>query len=177
MTLNKGQTNHKKIRAIERDMNKYFDFVKQQREEHKKNIFENQYEKEANKQSDELEEWNEKYERYGLQPFRRDHLKQYLSYLKGLQLEVEVGDFYGAKQHYIDSLTETVYVNHRIRKQTLERLMSINQKIGGQRSSPEKVFISRYYLKEKWVQIILDAQSFSNTKTLKACMMLPKMIF
>lgn len=39
------------------------------------------------------------------------------------------------------------------------------------------MFISRYYLKEKWVQIILDAQSFSNTKALKTCMVLPKMIF
>lgn len=28
-TVNKGQTNQKKIKAIERDMNKYFDFVKQ----------------------------------------------------------------------------------------------------------------------------------------------------
>jgi hypothetical protein len=126
-TINKGQTNQKKIKAIERDMNKYFEFVKQQREDElRKNLAENAYEKEALKHSDELEDWNEKHERYGLQPFRRDHLKQYLSYLKGLQLEVEVGDFYGAKQHYIDSLTETVYVNHRIRKQTLEKLMSIN---------------------------------------------------
>lgn len=116
-TINKGQTNQRKIKAIERDMNKYFEFVKLQ---------DNPYEKEALKQDDEPEDRNEKHERYGLQPFRRDHLKQYLSYLKGLQLEVEVGDFYGAKQHYIDSLTETVYVNHRIRKQTLEKLMSIN---------------------------------------------------
>lgn len=45
------------------------------------------------------------------------------------------------------------------------------------RNTPEKIFISRYYLKEKWVQIILDTQSFSNTKTLKTCMILPKMIF
>lgn len=66
-------------------------------------------------------------------------------------MEVELGDFYGAKQHYIDSLTETVYINHRIRKQTLEKLMSIDYKIGGVRDSPEKVFLSRYYLKEKCV--------------------------
>lgn len=90
---------------------------------------------------------------------------------------MEVGDFYGAKKHYIDSLTETVYVNHRIRKQTLEKLMNINKKIGGLRDFPEKIFISRYYLKEKWVQVILDAQSFSNKKTLRTCMILPKMIF
>lgn len=35
--------------------------------------------------------------------------------------------------------------------------MNINKKIGGSRDFPEKVFISRYYLKEKWVQVILDA--------------------
>ena len=29
----------------------------------------------------------EKYERLGLQQFRKDHLKQYLYYLRGLQLE------------------------------------------------------------------------------------------
>lgn len=55
--------------------------------------------------------------------------------------------------------------------------MSIDYKIGGIRDSPEKVFLSRYYLKEKCVQVVLDTQSFSNTKTLKACMNLPKMIF
>lgn len=127
--------------------------------------------------NEEVDLWDDKHERYGLQPFRKDHLKQYLSYLKGLQLELEIGDFYGAKQHYIDSLTETVFINHRIRKQTLEKLMSIDYKIGGVRDSPEKVFLSRYYLKEKCVQVVLDTQSFSNTKTLKACMNLPKMIF
>jgi hypothetical protein len=39
----------------------------------------------------------EKFERFGLQQFKRDHLYQYIDYLKGLQLEIEVGDFYGAK--------------------------------------------------------------------------------
>jgi hypothetical protein len=58
----------------------------------------------------------EKYERFGLQLFKKDHLFQYLAYLKGLQKELEVGDFYGAKDFYIESLTKTVYVNHRIRK-------------------------------------------------------------
>lgn len=65
-------------------------------------------------------------ERYGLQLFKRDHLLQYLKYLKGLQLELEIGDFYGAKNYYIQSLTKTIFVNHRIRKLTLERLISIN---------------------------------------------------
>lgn len=55
--------------------------------------------------------------------------------------------------------------------------MSINKKIGGQKEFPEKIFLSRYYLKEKWVQVVLDVQSFSNKKTLKTCMQLPKMIF
>jgi len=55
--------------------------------------------------------------------------------------------------------------------------MNINRKIGFPRESPEKIFISRYYLKQKNVQVIFDVQSFSNTKTLKSCMNLPKMIF
>lgn len=55
--------------------------------------------------------------------------------------------------------------------------MNINKKIGGRSEYAELVFISKYYLKEKWVQVVLDAQSFTNTKTLKACMQLPKMIF
>ena len=29
--------------------------------------------------------------------------------------------------------------------------MNINKKIGGVRDFPEKIFLSRYYLKEKWV--------------------------
>jgi hypothetical protein len=36
-------------------------------------------------------------ERYGLKQFKKDHIKQYHKYLKGLQLELEMGDFYGAK--------------------------------------------------------------------------------
>lgn len=62
-------------------------------------------------------------------------------------MELEIGDFYGAKQYYIESLTKTVHVNHRIRKETLERLMTINKKIGFPKDSPEKTLISRYYIK------------------------------
>jgi len=102
---------------------------------------------------------------------------QYINYLKGLQLEIEMGDFYGAKQYYIAALTKTVYVNHRIRKQTLERLIRINQRIGFPKDSPEKVLISRYFIKQKYVQVLLDISSFPNTKTLKATMNLPKMLF
>lgn len=39
----------------------------------------------------------EKQERFGLQLFKLDHLRQYIYYLKGLQLELEMGDFYMAK--------------------------------------------------------------------------------
>lgn len=89
----------------------------------------------------------ENYERFGLQLFRKDHLKQYMAYLKGLQREYEIGDFYGAKQFYIDSLVQTVYVNHRIRRATLQHIMGINKRIGFPRDSPEKQLISRYYVK------------------------------
>ena len=88
-----------------------------------------------------------------------------------------MGDFYGAKQYYIRSLTTTVYVNHRIRKDTLQRLISINQRIGYPKDSPEKTLISRYYIKQKYVQVLLDTSSFSNTKTLKATMQLASMLF
>mmetsp|Transcript_14635 Transcript_14635/g.22695 ORF Transcript_14635/g.22695 Transcript_14635/m.22695 type:complete len:107 (+) Transcript_14635:3044-3364(+) len=75
------------------------------------------------------------------------------------------------------SLTETVYVNHRIRKETLNRLISINKRIGYPKDSPEKSLISRYYIQQKYVQVIVDTSSFPNTKTLKSTMTLPKMIF
>jgi hypothetical protein len=39
----------------------------------------------------------EKYERFGLSLFKKDHLFQYINYLKGLQMELEMGDFYAAK--------------------------------------------------------------------------------
>jgi len=37
--------------------------------------------------------------------------------------------------------------------------------------------ISRYFIKQKYVQILLDTSSFPNTKTLKSTMNLPKMLF
>jgi hypothetical protein len=80
--------------------------------------------------SDQYKGHLEKMERFGLKLFKRDHLMQYIMYLKGIQLELEMGDFYGAKKEYINSLTKTIYVNHRIRKLALERLISINHKIG-----------------------------------------------
>lgn len=119
----------------------------------------------------------EQSERFGLQLFKKDHLFQYINFLKGLQLELEIGDFYGAKQYYIESLTKTVYVNHRIRKETLSRLLTINKKIGFPKESPEKTLISRYYIKQKYVQVLLDTSSFPNTKTLKQTMNLAKMLF
>ena len=119
----------------------------------------------------------ERYERFGLSLFRKDHLFQYINYLKGLQMELEMGDFYAAKQFYVKSLTDTVYVNHRIRKDTLLRLLSINKRIGFPKESPEKSLVSRYFIKQKYVQVILDVSSFPNTKILKATMNLPKMLF
>lgn len=88
-----------------------------------------------------------------------------------------MGDFYAAKQFYVKSLTDTVYVNHRIRKDTLLRLLSINKRIGFPKESPEKSLVSRYFIKQKYVQVILDVSSFPNTKILKATMNLPKMLF
>ena len=94
---------------------------------------------------------------------------------------MEIGDFYDAKGHYIDSLINRAYVNHRIRKEALLRLMFINKRIpkeiGAPKDSPEKILVSRYFISQKYVQVILDTSSFSNTKTLKSTMNLPKMIF
>lgn len=58
-----------------------------------------------------------------------------------------MGNFYGAKHFYVESLTKTNFTNHRIRKETLQRLWSINKKIGGNYESPEKILLSRYYVK------------------------------
>lgn len=118
----------------------------------------------------------EQFERFGLHLFKQNHLFQYLSYLKGLLLEQEVGDFYGAKQHYLISLTKTSSVNHRIKKETLFRLMNINKKMG-LKETPEKALLSKYYIKQKYVQILFDSSSFPNSKILKSTMALPKMLF
>ena len=55
--------------------------------------------------------------------------------------------------------------------------MSINKRIGFPKDSPEKTLISRYFIKQKYVQVMLDASSFPNTKTLKSTMNLTKMLF
>lgn len=62
-------------------------------------------------------------------------------------MEIEMGDFYQAKRHYLEALTKTTYVNHRIRKQTLDKLMCINQKIGFPADNPEMRLFSRYLIK------------------------------
>ena len=116
-------------------------------------------------------------ERFGLKQFKPGHLKQYLKYLYGMHQELEMSDFYQAKKCYIEALTETVYVNHRIKKQTLERLININLKIGLPKDSPEKIMLSRYFIKQKYVQMLIDTSSFSNTKSLKQTMTLAKMLF
>jgi hypothetical protein len=119
----------------------------------------------------------EKYERFGLQLFRKDHLVQYMNFLKGLQREYEIGDFYGAKQHYVNALVDTVYVNHRIRKKTLEHILEINRRIGFPTDSPERALISRYFITQKHVQVLFDASSFPNNKIQRYCMQLPRMLF
>ena len=43
--------------------------------------------------------------------------------------------------------------------------------------SPEKILLSRYYVKQKSVQMLLDQSSFGNTKILKSTMYLAKMLF
>lgn len=99
--------------------------------------------------------------------------------------ELEYGNFYEAKTHYMKSLIDKSYVNHKIRQECLLRLMSINTRIHKGLNipnalpyeSPEKIMLARYYVKKKYVQIIIDTDSFKNSKTLKATMLLPKMIF
>jgi len=62
-------------------------------------------------------------------------------------MELGVGDFYAAKKHYMNSIVKFSNVNHRIRKETLYRLMGINKRIGFQNELPEKILLSRYYVK------------------------------
>ena len=42
--------------------------------------------------------------RYGLQELKDYAIFQYIFFLKGLQLELELGDFYAAKKYYMKSL-------------------------------------------------------------------------
>jgi len=73
--------------------------------------------------------------------------------------ELEIGNFYEAKQHYMDSLINKSYVNHKIRQECLLRLMSINTRIEKVANipnslpyeSPEKIMLARYYVKKKYV--------------------------
>ena len=117
------------------------------------------------------------FERFGLQEFKKDHLGQYIFYLKGLQQELEFDNQSKAKEFYIDSLTRTMFVDHRIRKEALIRLITINKKLNPKKELIEKTFIQRYFIKQKYVQVILDASSFNNTKLLRQTMNLPKTIF
>lgn len=51
----------------------------------------------------------------------------FLNYLKGVQVETEEHDLQKAKRHFIDSLIGSEFINHRIRKLTLLRLVEINR--------------------------------------------------
>ena len=62
-----------------------------------------------------------------------------------------------------------MFINQRIYKEIGDRDLI--------KDSPEKILVSRYFVTQKYVQVILDTSSFSNTKTLKSTMNLPKMIF
>lgn len=68
-------------------------------------------------------------ERFGLEIFKYDHLIQYSNYLKGLSAELQANDIQVAKSYYMEALTGTTSVNHKIRKQTLARLMNVNLQI------------------------------------------------
>lgn len=70
-----------------------------------------------------------------------------------------------------------MFVDHRIRKEALIRLITINKKLNPKKELIEKTFIQRYFIKQKYVQVILDASSFNNTKLLRQTMNLPKTIF
>ena len=64
----------------------------------------------------------ERCERFGLEIFKYDHLMQYSNYLKGLSSELQANDIPAAKSYYMEALTSTASVNHKVRKQTLTRL-------------------------------------------------------
>jgi hypothetical protein len=118
-------------------------------------------------------------QRYGLNECKNYHLYQYINYLKGLQLEFECGDFYAAKHFYMKSLTDAAYVDNRIRFKTMNRMISIDNRIGTCKfkSSPYYSLMSRYYIKEKYVQVLFDASSFTNVKVLMSAFNLVRMIY
>ena len=78
-----------KIKALEKEMIKFVTIFKKTTNEDM-NVNETIQDEQRLRQM-------EKQERFGLQLFKKDHLFQYINYLKGLQLELEIGDFYGAK--------------------------------------------------------------------------------
>jgi len=59
--------------------------------------------------------------------------------------------------------------------------MGINTRIEQNRIErnifPEMIMLSRYYVKKKYVQVIVDIDSFTSSKTLQATMQLPLLIF
>ena len=58
------------------------------------------------------------------------------------------------------------------------KLMAINKENKQTNiESPEKLLLQRYYIKQNYVQVILDATSFNAHKMLKYSMNLPKLIF
>lgn len=67
LSADKGKTNLKKLEAIEKDMIKFFEIIKHTQEDNdNKNGMKNAFEKENQKNIDELDDWNKEYERYGL---------------------------------------------------------------------------------------------------------------
>jgi hypothetical protein len=118
-------------------------------------------------------------DRYGLNETKNYALYQYINYLKGLQLEFECGDFYAAKHFYMKSLNEAAFLDNRIRFKTMNRLISIDNRIGKItfKNSPYYSLMSRFYIKEKQVQVLFDASSFTNVKVLASTFNLVRMIY
>ena len=117
------------------------------------------------------------YERFGMHLSRKDQILHYISYLKGMQAEFELGDLEQAKANYIDSLTCSTRINHRIRKNSLQRLLTINAIMGVSQQMPERMLMQKYCVTRKAVQVLFDASSFQSNKSLRNMMNLPKMIY
>lgn len=121
------------------------------------------------------------YERYGMDIIQPGLLQQHLHYLRGLQCEMQENNQAIAKKHYLNALTLmdesfSPPVNHRIRKETLQRLLDINTFLGVS-VNPERVLLSSYVINQKHVQVLIDMSSFTHARSLQAMMKLPMVVF
>lgn len=104
----------------------------------------------------------------------RDHFLQYIQFIYGLNAELNLENKTAARNCYMVSLTGTLQINHYLRKKTLERLIKLSTK---EQILPQVILLQRYYISQKYLQVMVDASSFSSKKALKQVMTFANHLF